>query len=74
MLDTLKIVLNMQIKDTQQVIYTQQSSELLLSRGTLNDMLVQTNIGSNKIDTEKEVLEFEAIAEEIADRLQKLTH
>ncbi len=74
MLDTPKIALNMQIKDHQQVIHTQQTPELLLSRGTFNNILVQTNIGSNKIDTEREVLDFEAVAEEIADRLKKLTY
>ena len=74
MLDKPKIVLNIQIKDNQKVIHTQQSSEFLISHGTLNSILVQTYIGSNEIDTEREVLDFEFIAKEIADRLIKLTN
>lgn len=73
MLDKPKIVLNIQIKDNQQVIHTQQSSEFLISHGTLNSILAQTNIGSNDIDTEREGLDFEFVAKEIADRLKKLT-
>jgi len=73
MLDKPKIALNIQIKDNQQVIHTQKSAELLISHGTLNSILAQTNIGSNDINTEREVLDFEFVAEEIADRLKKLT-
>ena len=64
----------MQIKDNQQVIHTQQSSELLISHGTLNAIVAQTNIGSNETNTESEVLDFEAVAKEIAVRLKKLTN
>jgi len=74
MLDKPKILLNIQIKDDQKVIHTQQSAEFLVSHGTLNSILAQTNIGSNDINTEREVLDFEFVAKEIADRLKKLTN
>lgn len=74
MLDRPKVVLNIQIKDNEQVIHTQKTQELLLSRGTLNNALVQTNIGSNEVDKEIEVSDFKAVAKEIADRLKKLIY
>ncbi len=74
MLDKPKVVLNIQIKDNQKVIHTQKSAEFLISHGTLNSILAQTNIGSNEVDTEREVLDFDFLAKEIAERLKKLTN
>lgn len=74
MLDRPKIGLKIQIKDNQKILHTQHAQELLLSLGTLNNILVQTNIGSSEVDTKREELDFDAVAKEIADRLKKLTH
>jgi len=73
MLDTPTIAFNIQIKDNQQLLHTEQTQELLLSRGTFNNMLVQTNIGSNEVDTKREELDFDAVVKEVADKLKKLT-
>lgn len=74
MLDRPKIGLKIQIKDNQKILHTQQAQELVVSHGTFNTILAQTNIGSNEVDTKKEELDFDAVAKEIVDRLKKLTH
>jgi len=73
MLDRPKIGLKIQIKDNQKILHTQQAQELVVSQGTFNTILAQTNIGSNEVDTKREELDFDAVAKEVADRLKKLT-
>lgn len=74
MLDTPKIGFEIDIKDQNKVIHTEKASELILSRGTLTNILTQTNIGSDKVDREREVLDFRGIAKEIVKRISDLTH
>ncbi|MFT7880296.1 MAG: hypothetical protein ABXS91_07885 [Sulfurimonas sp.] len=71
-LDTPKIGFEVDIKDQNKVIHTEKASELILSRGTLTNILTQTNIGSDKVDREREVLDFRGIAKEIVKRLSDL--
>ncbi len=73
MLDRPKIGLKIQIKDNQKILHTQQAQELILSRGTFNTILAQTNIGSNEVDKEGEVLDIDTIAKDIVVRLKKLS-
>ena len=74
MLDRPKLAFNIQIKDNQKILHTLKAQELILSRGTVNTMLLQTNIGSNEIDKEREALDFDIVAKDIVGRLKKLTH
>jgi len=74
MLDTPSIALVTTLRKQNTNVHSWKESNLVLSRGTMNGLLTQTNIGSSKVDREQEASDVRSIAKEITLRINKLTH